>query len=297
MSGTGDRRQPGGGWRGDGQDQAPDGPSAGGLIEKYLAALRASLWMSPGQAELIVAEAEDHLRETAAAGLAAGMTEREAQEAAISAFGSVRAVVRAHESTPGHLVKGRSPAAVLGDLFLSAWKLGGIGLLAVGASGLLVALMNVTFGRAFTGRAPARVRFGAGDCAHWLAAWPGAGSCAVAHMLEASSDGVILRVAAGVLGAAVIEGFAIVRYQQRRRGRGPAVLLAGYFPVLAACVFGAAALTLGLSQLTGFQVTEGPGAFLSGAVVAAVVAAGYALRARPALRHLMRGWARHVRSR
>ena len=56
-----------------------------------------------------MAEAEDHLRETAAAGVAAGMTEIEAQEAAISAFGSVRAVVRAHQTKPGNLVKGRTP--------------------------------------------------------------------------------------------------------------------------------------------------------------------------------------------
>src|SRR6201994_2876988 len=167
------------------------------LIDAYLEELRRGLRVLPGEAEMILAEAEDHLRETAAAGLAVGMTEREAQEAAISAFGSVRAVVRAHESTPGHLVKDRTPAAVLGDLFLSAWKLGGVGLLAVGASGLLVALMNVTLGRAFTGRAPAGVRFGAGDCAHWLAAWPGAGSLGAAHMMEASSDGGILRVGAG----------------------------------------------------------------------------------------------------
>jgi hypothetical protein len=50
----------------------------------------------PGRAELIAAEAEDHLRETAAAGMEIGMTELEAQQAAISSFGPIRAVVRAH---------------------------------------------------------------------------------------------------------------------------------------------------------------------------------------------------------
>jgi hypothetical protein len=64
---------------------------SGDLIERYLAELRARLH-TPG-AVLVLAEAEDHLRETAAAGLAIGMSEREAQEAAISAFGSVRAFV------------------------------------------------------------------------------------------------------------------------------------------------------------------------------------------------------------
>ncbi len=266
-------------------------------IREYLDRLRASLRVAPGEAELIVAEAEDHLRETTTVGLAAGLTEREAQEAAISAFGSVRAVVRAHETTPGNLVKGRTPAAVIQDLCLAAWKLGAIGLTAVGASGLVVLVMNATLGRAFTGQPPAGVTFGRALCAYWLAAWPGAHTCTQAAMLEASSDAVTLRVVAGIMGVALLEAYAIVRYLMRRRGRGPAVVLAGYFPALAACVFGAGALGLALAQLTGFTVTAGPGTYLSGAIVAAVVAVAYALRARPVFRHLMRGFARYVRAR
>jgi hypothetical protein len=244
-----------------------------------------------------VAEAEDHLRETTAVGQATGLTEREAQGAAISAFGSVRAVVRAHETTPGNLVKGRTPAAVIEDLCLTAWKLGAIGLTAVGASGLLVLVMNATLGRPFTGQPPAGVTFGRALCAYWLAAWPGAHTCAQAAMLEASSDAVTLRIVAGIMGIALLEAYAIVRYLMRRRGRGPAVVLAGYFPAMAACVFGGGALVLALAQLTGFTVTAGPGAYLSGAIVAAAVAAVYAIRARPVLPHLKRGFARYVRAR
>jgi hypothetical protein len=66
------------------------------LIERYLAELRGRLRTAPQAAAEILAEAADHLRESQAAGLAIGMTEQEAQEAAISAFGSVRAVARAH---------------------------------------------------------------------------------------------------------------------------------------------------------------------------------------------------------
>ena len=66
-------------------------PIPGDLIGEYLDQLRTSLRVASGEAELIVAEAEDHLRETAAAAMAIGMTEREAQEAAISSFGSLRA--------------------------------------------------------------------------------------------------------------------------------------------------------------------------------------------------------------
>ena len=159
-------------------------------IEAYLRQLRASLRAGAAEAELIVAEAEDHLRETTAVGLATGLTEREAQEAAISAFGSVRAVVRAHETTPGNLVKGRTPAAVIEDLCLAAWKGGAIGLTAVGASGLVVLVMNATLGRAFTGQPPAGYDVPQGPVRLLARGLAGAHTCTQAAMLEASSDAV-----------------------------------------------------------------------------------------------------------
>ena len=264
------------------------------LIEQYLSDLRARLELGSEEAGLVAAEAEDHLRETAACGLAAGMTEHEAQLAAISAFGPVSAVVRAHAARPAGFIRGRTPAAILGDLVLASWKLAGTGLIAVGLSGLVVLLMNLAFGRAFTGQGPASVSFPKSACTYWMGLWPGAHTCAAAHMLEASSDAVILRADAGVMGAAVLVAYGIVRYLQRRGGRSPAVVLAGYFPLLAAGVFAAGALSLTLAQLTGFTVTEGPGSYLSGALVAAVAAAWYGRKGRPAIQHLMRGWARYA---
>jgi hypothetical protein len=253
-------------------------------VQDYLAQLRAGL--RTRDADRILAEAEDHLRETVSAGLAAGLTETEAQQAAISSFGSVRAVVRAHATRPRNLIKGRTPAAVLGDMIMAAWKLGGIGLTAVGASGLVVALMNVTLGRGFTGRPPSGVTFPKASCAYWMAGWPGAHTCAQAAMLENSSDEVVLRIFGGVFGLAVLGTYLTVRYIQRLRGYGPDELLAGYFPVLAASVFGAGALGLALAQLTGYTVDAGPGAYLSGAMVAAAVAIWYGVQARPLIRHL-----------
>jgi hypothetical protein len=267
------------------------------LIEEYLGELRSRLELAPEEAALVVAEAEDHLRETTACGLTAGMTEHEAQLAAISAFGSVTAVVRAHASRPAGFIRGRTPAAVLRDLVLAGWKLAGTGLIAIGVSGLVVALMNVAFGRAFTGQAPAGVPLRKAACASWMSLWPSARTCATAHMLEASSDAVVLRVAAGLAGAGILVAYGIVRYVQRRRQRGPVVVLAGYFPLLAAGVFGAGALALALAQLTGFEVTQGPGTYLSGAIVAAAAAAWYGRQARPAIRRLMRGRARYTSAR
>ena len=96
------------------------------LIAGYLAELRAGLRVPPREAELILAEAEDHLCETAAVGLEVGMTELEAQQAAISSFGPVRAVLRAH----------RRRTLTAGDAALAAWKLTGLLAATFGAGGL-----------------------------------------------------------------------------------------------------------------------------------------------------------------
>ena len=96
------------------------------LIAGYVEKLYAGLPVPAAEAELIAAEAEDHLRETTAAGLAIGMTEREAQEAAISSFGPVRAVVRAH----------RRRAVTAAAAVMAAWKLAALLATTIGAGGL-----------------------------------------------------------------------------------------------------------------------------------------------------------------
>ncbi len=71
-----------------------------GPVEEYLRALEAGLRLRPERAAAILAEAEDHLRESVADGLAAGLTEAQATRAAIGSFGSVPDVVRAHQTQP-----------------------------------------------------------------------------------------------------------------------------------------------------------------------------------------------------
>jgi hypothetical protein len=102
-----------------------------GLVEEYLRQLRASLRTRPEETARILAEAEDHLRESVAAGRAAGLTETEAAEAAISSFGTVRAVARAHQTPRGQAV------AALRGLFMAIWWLAGVGLTSVFAVGLI----------------------------------------------------------------------------------------------------------------------------------------------------------------
>ena len=243
------------------------------LIDAYLGELRTRL-RAP-DAELVLAEAEDHLRESVAAGIAIGMSERAAQEAAISAFGPVRAVVRAHGLRKGYAA----------DLVLTALKLGWAGMFAVAASGFVALAMNHLFGRSFVGGAPAGTRFAPAQCQYWLSIWHGAHGCGQAAMLESSSDAVSLRVLGGGAAGLVLLGGYLLASLYWHRG-GVRVLPRALFPLAAAAAFTAGALVLVVCTFTGgpLGVPAGPGAYLSGAMVAAAAAAGYAARARHLLR-------------
>jgi hypothetical protein len=244
------------------------------LIEAYLADLRARL-RTP-DAELVLAEAEDHLRESVAAGLAIGMSERAAQQAAISAFGSVRAVVRAHN---------RSRKQVAADLVMTALKLGWVGMFSVAASGFVALAMNRLFGRSFVGGAPAGTRFAPAQCRYWLSLWHNANTCAQAAMLESSSDAVTLRVGGGLIGGGVLLACYLLARTYWRRG-GTKVLPSGFFPLAASAVFTIGALALVVCTFTGgpLGVPSGPGAYLSGALVASGMAVAYGVLARRLLR-------------
>ena len=106
-----------------------------GPVEEYLHQLRASLRTRPEDTSRILAEAEDHLRESVSAGRAAGLTETEAAEAAISSFGTVRAVVRAHQTR-----RGRAAAALPG-LVMAIWLLVAVELTLLFAVGLVMTVV------------------------------------------------------------------------------------------------------------------------------------------------------------
>jgi hypothetical protein len=256
---------------------------AGDPVDDYLDQLYAGLRTTPRQARRIIAEAEDHLREATAAGVEAGLTEREAEEAAISSFGSVTAVVRAH-------ARRIPPLTVFGELVMAAWKLASIAVLAVAGSGLVALVMNQVLGRQFVGGDPARATgVSAAACHYWMAIWPHAQTCGQAAMLETSSDAVTLRVFMLIPGLILLEGYVLARRYQRKRGWRADVLPDGFVPTAAACLFGA--LTAGLTFLAAAAPpdashTGGPGSFLSAAVVTLLITLGFvpALR-RALLRH------------
>ncbi len=252
-------------------------------VEDYLDQLYASLRTTPRQARRIIAEAEDHLREATAAGIEAGLTEVEAQEAAISSFGSVRAVVRAH-------ARRVPPLAVFGELVMAGWKLASIAVLAVAGSGVIAFAMNRTLGPSFVGGSAAQASgASAVTCQHWMGLWPHVQYCGQAAVLETSSDAVSLRLLMLIPGLVLLEGYLLARRYQRKRGWRADLLPDAFVPTVAACLFGA--LTAGLAFLaaeappTATQM-GGPGSFLSAAVVTLLITVGFvpALR-RALLRH------------
>jgi hypothetical protein len=240
--------------------------------------MRAGLRVPADAAELILAEADDHLRETAAVRRAAGMTEREAQEAAISSFGPVCAVVRAHHVRRGWLT-------AVAEAGLAVWKLAALLLLTSGVTGLAIDTVLRTW--------PTVVTVTPGP---QTPCWP---------CLPSQADVVVNPVwpvwtAAAAGGAILLAGCGLILRLRRRRGHGP--LLGGFFPMVAACFFGAIALALttlsaggagvpvpgfppGLGAGPGFAVRDYPAVAVGLAVAACLaLAASYAARMARTLR-------------
>jgi hypothetical protein len=197
------------------------------LIERYLADLRGRLSTSPEAAAEILAEAVDHLRESEAAGLAIGMTKQEAQEAAISAFGSVRAVARAH----------RRLAPVVEDTAVMACGAFGSYLLTVFAVSMPVYLVV----NAAVSADPARYPF----------ATP-----------QGYAGPPVLWASAGAVGLVLLAGNRIARYLRRRRSQHQTP--GSTAPSAAAVSF---VLLAGLGGVTGFLSYQLPWAAPSAAAV------------------------------
>jgi hypothetical protein len=191
-----------------------------GPIEDYLDQLRASLPTRPAETSRILAEAQGHLRESVAAGLHAGLTEAEAQQAAISAFGSVRAVVRAHQT-------GRArAAAVLGGCALTSSKLAGLFLLAFSVSSLaLLADVKMSMHNAAVGPL---------------------------------SGPVLQHLAAGIAGLLLLVGCHLACRSRRRGARAVAASAVRYFPLAAVSLFGAGTAALVLLKVSGAAHIGGP---------------------------------------
>ena len=112
------------------------------LIESYLDQLLTHLRGSATDVRRILSETEEHLRDATAELEAAGSSREEAQRRAVERFGDPRTVARRFSARLAPV----PPAAVVGELARAAVLLGGVGLVAIGASGLVAELLGRLFG-------------------------------------------------------------------------------------------------------------------------------------------------------
>lgn len=249
----------------------------GSPVDAYLDDLLARLSARhPREARRLLAEAEEHLRDATEAGLVDGLSLRAAETRAVARFGpasEVAAAERARLATP--LI------VLVRQTFASAWLLGAVGAVAVGASGLVAAGIRLVAGeRALVDVAPGQV-LSASDCSRWLGLRPGVGSCRAAAVADWADETIFYRLALGALGVLALAGY---RWLARRTGRRP-----GLAPVvsetIAATLFTAsAAWTTALGVDAIVVNSSGWGQWFSAAVVAAAAAVVFGVRVLRELR-------------
>jgi hypothetical protein len=254
-----------------GRDSAePDSP-----IESYLDELVAGLsTRQPRELRHLIAEAESHLRDDTAAGMAAGLSAHAAELAAVERFGAASELAAAERR---RLV---TPLWALARQFaLTAVVLGGVGAIAVGASGALSAgIERVAGSRVVAAPASGRL-LSAGDCTRWLGLDPAAHTCRAAATADWVNEVIWYRLALGLLGTLALAVFVVIR-RRSSRVHGWALLPPAVSDAIAAtlfCVGGLWTLGLGINAIAATS-GDGSGQWLSAAVVALIAAAVFGVR-------------------
>ena len=161
-----------------------------------------------------------------------------------------------------------------------------VGLLSIGASGLVAGAMSYAWGDDFVAGDLPWVTYTAERCAELQGGSPTT-DCREAAAIDHAEEVIGYRIAAGVLGLLVLLGWAAwVRREPRPDDALPPGLVSG----AATAMFVAAGLGLGAIgvNLLVISPSAGPGAYLSAAIVSLVVAALFGVR----LLKEMTSWAR-----
>jgi uncharacterized membrane protein SirB2 len=228
----------------------------------------------PRELRHLVAEAEAHLRDEAAAGMAAGRSEYEAELAAVERFGAASELALAERR---RLVP---PLWTLVRQFaLTAVLLGGVGAIAVGVSGALSAVIKGIAGSRVVAAPGSGRLLSAGDCARWLGLDPSAHTCRAAATADWVNEVIWYRLALGLLGVVALAVFVMAR-RRSRRVRGWSLLPPAVSDTIAAtafCIAGVWTLGLGVDAIA-VSSGDGSGQWLSAAVVALVAAVVFGVR-------------------
>lgn len=209
----------------DGLTPDAGGQPVAGPVEAYLDRLFDLLAGTGAAGRRALDEVADHLHESSAAGVASGLSEVEAERAAVDRFGPVDRVA-------GELRPAPPPGVLVRRLAASAALLGSIGLVAIGLSGLVAGVLGAMFGQSFVSGDPAGVRYSSARCVDLLEYFPHATSCQAAAVAHHFDEVVTYRTAAGVLGLLGLAGFWLLRrYGPLRssawRPRGDLVVVVG----------------------------------------------------------------------
>ncbi|MDQ1394195.1 MAG: hypothetical protein QOF30_3172 [Acidimicrobiaceae bacterium] len=243
-------------------------------VEVYLDRLLAAAPGSPRDVRALLSEAESHLRDATAEGMASGLSQAEAEYDAVARFGTVRSVAAAEARRSSVPL-----AALVRQVGASGLLLGAIGGIAVGVSGILTAILGAFGGSAFIVDISPATHLAPSDCARWLANDPRAHSCYQAALSDWAGEIVGFRLVAGVAGLLALAAFLVVR---RRWPRLPATVV----DTIAVTLFGlAGAWMLGLGIDWVAQGHNGAGEWLGAAPVALALGAFYGYRLLRDLRH------------
>lgn len=234
-------------------------------IEDYLDELLIRGRLGPRATRQLLGEAESHLRETAAGLEQEGYSSLAAELEAVRRFGSPTAMAaaerRALRPTVGQLAIATGQSLTL---------LAGLGLTAIGVSGLLAWAINAVAGPRFVGAVPGT--YPPQLCHYYQLSHPTAATCRQAAIWETSGDAVSLRLLPGILGLVLLAVFWLWRRADRPTGALNAVSAVAVG--LAAVAFGSAAIFL-TGQSIDLAVQHGSGGvgwYLTGAIVAAIAA-------------------------
>jgi hypothetical protein len=243
------------------------------IIESYLDDLLAGLGGEAGAARRMLAETEAHLYADFDEAVARGVERDDAARAAIARFGPVARVAQVWSA--GAPPKPIPPlSTMLRRATTQLAPLLGVGLVAIGISGLVARAMTSLWGLRFMFADPPGTIYPASSCRYWMSLHPRAATCTSAYLAESLADGLNARYAAGVLGLLVLAVIAVRRWRRRMP------LVSRPLPstaLIAIVVFCAATIALAALAADAITVSHGNGAgkWLSAAVVALLVAVGY----------------------
>jgi hypothetical protein len=165
------------------------------------------------------------------------------------------------------------PVAI--ELIFAATRLVAVGLVAVGISGIIAWSLGAAAGKAFVAGDPPGVTYTTARCRDFLEYVPHARSCAAAATTHHFDEVVWYRLAAGVLGGAVLLALAWARRRRQPHELQPET----FVPTVAAAMFGIAGIWLigqGVDNVI-LKTDGGGGGYLSGGVVAVVVAGWFTI--------------------